>query len=85
MSTASPQMLHLQVCRPERPACIFTATSLAVMHDSSGTGSDAAERQVKEETSATLRCIPFHQPGGKGKCVFSGQDADEVAIFARSY
>ncbi len=48
-------------------------------------GSDAAETQVKEETSATLRCIPFDQPGGGGRCLFSGEPATEVAVFAKSY
>lgn len=48
-------------------------------------GSDAAETQIKEETSATLRCIPFDQPGGSGACLFSGEPATEVAVFAKSY
>jgi len=48
-------------------------------------GSDAAETQIKEETSATLRCIPFDQPGGGGPCLFSGDPATEVAVFAKSY
>ncbi|KAK9843430.1 hypothetical protein WJX81_002046 [Elliptochloris bilobata] len=48
-------------------------------------GSDEAETQVKEETSATLRCIPFDQPGGGGRCLFSGEPATEVAVFAKSY
>lgn len=56
-----------------------------MMHGLAVPGNDAAETQIKEETSATLRCIPFHQPGGKGSCLFSGQEAEEVAIFAKSY
>jgi prolyl-tRNA synthetase len=51
-------------------------------------GSDADEARVKEETGATLRCFPFAQPppaGGKRACFMTGGDAEEVAIFAKSY
>jgi prolyl-tRNA synthetase len=48
-------------------------------------GDSADEDRVKEETKATLRCIPLDQPGGKGKCVFTDQPATEVAIFGRAY
>lgn len=50
-----------------------------------GPGSDDDERKVKEETSATLRCIPFQQPEGAGTCFFTGKPAREVAIFAKAY
>jgi prolyl-tRNA synthetase len=43
------------------------------------------EAKIKEETKATLRCIPLDQPGGKGKCIFSGEEATEKAYFARAY
>jgi prolyl-tRNA synthetase len=43
------------------------------------------EASIKEETKATLRCIPLDQPGGKGKCIFSGEEATEKAYFARAY
>ncbi len=43
------------------------------------------EARIKEETKATLRCIPMEQPGGKGKCIFSGEDATEKAYFAKAY
>ena len=48
-------------------------------------GSDADETLVKEETQATLRCIPFEQPQGPQTCFMTGQPAKEVAIFAKSY
>jgi prolyl-tRNA synthetase len=48
-------------------------------------GAAACEDQVKEETKATTRCIPFDQPGGSGPCVVCGGPAKEVAIFARAY
>ncbi|KAJ6796820.1 putative proline--tRNA ligase, chloroplastic/mitochondrial [Iris pallida] len=47
--------------------------------------SDAEELKVKEETGATIRCFPFEQPEGQKTCFMTGNPADEVAIFAKSY
>jgi prolyl-tRNA synthetase len=47
--------------------------------------SDAEERRVKEETGATLRCLPFEQPGGTGHCFLTGTTAQRVALFAKAY
>ncbi len=43
------------------------------------------EAQIKEDTKATLRCIPMDQPGGTGKCIYSGEAATEKAYFAKAY
>jgi prolyl-tRNA synthetase len=49
-------------------------------------GSDECEEKIKEETKATMRCIPLDQPaGGGGKCVYCSKPASEKAIFARAY
>ncbi len=48
-------------------------------------GSEDCEAKIKEETKATMRCIPLDQPGGSGKCVYCGQDAKYKAIFAKAY
>jgi prolyl-tRNA synthetase len=48
-------------------------------------GSADCEAKIKEETKATMRCIPLEQPGGSGQCIFCGQPANERAIFARAY
>ena len=48
-------------------------------------GSADCEAKIKEETRATMRCIPLEQPGGTGKCVYCGQAANERAIFGRAY
>jgi prolyl-tRNA synthetase len=48
-------------------------------------GSDEQERAIKEETGATVRCFPMEQPGGTGKCFYTGAEAKEVALFARAY
>jgi prolyl-tRNA synthetase len=48
-------------------------------------GSAECEAKIKEETRATMRCIPLEQSGGPGKCVCCGKAAQERAIFARAY
>ncbi len=48
-----------------------------------GTGDD--EARIKEETGATIRCFPFEQPGGSGRCAITGQPAAQVALLAKAY
>ncbi len=48
-------------------------------------GSHACEGKIKEETKATMRCIPLEQPGGSGRCIACGEVSKEKAIFARAY
>ncbi len=48
-------------------------------------GNADCEASIKDETKATMRCIPLEQPGGTGKCIHCGQVAKEKAIFARAY
>ncbi len=56
-------------------------------------GSGECEEKIKEETRATMRCIPLDQEavlgagggGASGKCVHCGQPAKNRAIFARAY
>lgn len=48
-------------------------------------GSGDCEAKIKEETRATMRCIPLDQTGGGGTCVGCGKPARESAIFGRAY
>jgi prolyl-tRNA synthetase len=48
-------------------------------------GDAKCEEQIKEETKATLRCIPLEQPGGAGVCIRCGKPANELAIFGKAY
>jgi prolyl-tRNA synthetase len=48
-------------------------------------GSAACEATIKDETKATIRCIPFDQDGEKGNCIYCGHEATEKVIFARAY
>lgn len=59
--------------------CLFECINLSA-------GSDEDETRIKQETMATLRCIPFDQPSETlGACFMTGKDAQEVAIFAKAY
>jgi prolyl-tRNA synthetase len=48
-------------------------------------GDSADEDRLKEETSATSRCIPLDQDIEPGVCAICGKPATEKAIFARAY
>lgn len=48
-------------------------------------GDPECEQKVKEETKATLRCIPIEQASRSGKCIKCGQPAGERAYFAKAY
>ncbi len=48
-------------------------------------GSSKTELKIKEETKATIRCIPFDEnPEGKS-CILSGTPAKHEVIFAKAY
>jgi len=48
-------------------------------------GDSEDEARIKEETKATLRCIPLEQPKTIGNCFYTGRPAEKIAYFARSY
>jgi prolyl-tRNA synthetase len=48
-------------------------------------GDSGCEAKIKEETKATMRCIPLEQDEGSGVCIFCGKAANYKAIFARAY
>jgi prolyl-tRNA synthetase len=48
-------------------------------------GSADCEAKIKEQTKATMRCIPLEQSSGPGACVLCGQPAVEKGIFGRAY
>lgn len=48
-------------------------------------GTVETEEKIKEETKATIRCIPFDSPEERGKCVYSGKPSNKRVLFARSY
>jgi prolyl-tRNA synthetase len=48
-------------------------------------GTAETEAAIKEETKATIRCIPLDAPDEAGKCVFSGKPSNKRVLFARAY
>ena len=48
-------------------------------------GSKDCEDKIKEETKASIRCIPFEQEEASGKCIYCGKDSSTLVYFARAY
>ena len=48
-------------------------------------GTPETEEAIKDETKATIRCIPLDAPEEAGTCVFSGKPSARRVIFARAY
>lgn len=48
-------------------------------------GSAVCEAKIKEETKATIRCLPLGAPEEKGQCLVCGGDSFRRALFARAY
>jgi prolyl-tRNA synthetase len=48
-------------------------------------GSRGDEEKIQEETKATIRVLLLDQPNGTGKCVYTGKEANRIAVFARAY
>jgi len=48
-------------------------------------GTAETEAKIKEETKATIRCIPLDAPEEQGKCVYSGKPSNKRVLFARAY
>ncbi|MEG1839617.1 MAG: hypothetical protein RR220_10080, partial [Bacteroidaceae bacterium] len=43
------------------------------------------EEKIKNETKATIRCIPLEGDTTPGKCMVTGQPSARRVLFARSY
>ena len=48
-------------------------------------GKQDTELKIKEDTKATIRCIPFNENPKDLTCIFSGNEAMHEVIFAKSY
>ena len=48
-------------------------------------GLESTELKIKEETSATIRCIPFDEKTENLKCILTGVPAEHEVIFAKAY
>lgn len=48
-------------------------------------GTPETEETIKQQTKATIRCIPLDAVEESGKCVFSGNPSSKRVIFAKAY
>jgi prolyl-tRNA synthetase len=48
-------------------------------------GSAETEERIKEETKATIRCIPLEREEEAGKCMLTGKPSQGRVLFARAY
>ncbi len=48
-------------------------------------GTGETEDRIKEETKATIRCIPLNNPQEAGTCVLSGAPSTQRVLFAKAY
>jgi prolyl-tRNA synthetase len=48
-------------------------------------GTPETEAAIKEETKATIRCIPLDAVAEAGTCIYSGKPSNKRVLFARAY
>ncbi len=48
-------------------------------------GTAETEEKIKQETKATIRCIPLNSIEEAGKCVYSGETSAKRVVFAKAY
>ncbi len=48
-------------------------------------GTLETEQKIKEETKATIRCIPLGNKQEEGKCIYTGNPSAQRVMFARAY
>ncbi|MBP9068109.1 MAG: proline--tRNA ligase [Bacteroidia bacterium] len=48
-------------------------------------GTPETEEKIKNETKATIRCIPLNNKQENGTCIYSGKPSTQKVVFARAY
>lgn len=48
-------------------------------------GTPETEEKIKNETKATIRCIPLDAPNEQGHCIITGKPSSRRVIFAKAY
>ncbi|MES2287999.1 MAG: proline--tRNA ligase [Bacteroidota bacterium] len=48
-------------------------------------GTPESEQKIKEETKATIRCIPLNNKQEAGICIYSGKPSIQRVVFAKAY
>ena len=48
-------------------------------------GTAETEEKIKNETKATIRCIPIERSKEDGLCIYSGKPSRQRVLFAKAY
>ncbi|HAP00385.1 MAG TPA: proline--tRNA ligase, partial [Bacteroidetes bacterium] len=48
-------------------------------------GTAETEEKIKQQTKATIRCIPLDAQHEEGKCVLTGNPSNKRVLFAKAY
>jgi prolyl-tRNA synthetase len=48
-------------------------------------GTPETEKRIKDETKATIRCVPLNNKQETGNCILTGNPSAQRVIFARAY
>ncbi len=48
-------------------------------------GTSETENKIKNETKATIRCIPINNKEEKGVCIYTGKPSNQRVLFAKAY
>jgi prolyl-tRNA synthetase len=48
-------------------------------------GTEETEEKIKQETKATIRCLPLDGPKEPGKCMVTGKPSERMVVIARAY
>jgi prolyl-tRNA synthetase len=48
-------------------------------------GTSETEQKIKDETKATIRCIPLDNKQEEGRCILTGKPSTQRVLFARAY
>lgn len=48
-------------------------------------GTPETEEEIKQQTKATIRCIPLNNKQEEGKCVLTGKPSTQRVVFAKAY
>ena len=48
-------------------------------------GTSETEDKIKEQTKATIRCIPLNNAQEEGRCILTGNPSSQRVLFARAY
>ncbi len=48
-------------------------------------GTPETEEEIKQQTKATIRCIPLNNKQEEGKCILTGKPSTQRVVFAKAY